>query len=117
MKPKVVTFAVAILILGGWSMYQAFAQDHLLAESGDANAEVADLKQQVTKLLERVERLESELDEVTQITTDVGFTFARPFPGEAHDGDTSEPSVFIQLNGTEEGMMIDAIEHSRNWLW
>ena len=74
-----------------------------------ADPQVAELIQQVTQLLGRVEKLESHL---AQIPTDVEFTFAGAFLSELTDSDESGQQEILFTGSLDEGMMIDAIEHS-----
>jgi len=109
MRPKYV--AVAILVCCCWTLYQAFAQERPGQMSDVAHPRVAELKQQVAQLLGRVERLELQLAQVTQITTDIGFSFDRPFSDASTDDDDAAQDEIIQIpSAVDEGMMIDAIE-------
>ena len=153
-------FTCVALAIITWCCWSAFAQELPLRMSPFADSETAELKQQVSILIDRIERLESQLAQMNRIAATIGLSHFDEFGQVGTDNEEDQMRTFLSFDqmgqsifnrelevpaetsfnggrriritasherpkgagsaertllfhtgGTDEGMMIDAIQH------
>ena len=116
MKPQ---FVVIIAVVARcWSLCLAIEPANMEFGIEVNEPDVAELQEHIHQLTDRVERLEAQLVRVADSNAAVQFTFDRPILQSAAGDEEPNRDATNQWaipGASDEGMMIDAIEHKRRY--